>query len=350
MSDGPITEVAAHDRELAEEFMAEFQDACSGIEETLQALEQAPADRAWLDDLFRRVHSVKSNLRMLELEVPSALVHSLEHALDDMRQGALGFDGRFSDLVVDVMERVRLMATESFAGRCPEPGAAADLEAALADIRAGSSDSGAVADQRAAQATPGPGPASDLEFFLQLASLVEDRSPFWQGRSERILELAGAMNQAAGNTVDPLQLRAAVYVHDIGMAFLPLELLHKPDHLDAAERESMQIHSVLAAELLGRMNGWEEAVRMVREHHEREDGTGYPGALAGSAIGDGAKIIAIADAFESMTHQRADRVEKKPLLQAVSEINRCAGSQFCARWVAVFNQVIRDKRVRKAHE
>jgi HD-GYP domain-containing protein (c-di-GMP phosphodiesterase class II) len=184
--------------------------------------------------------------------------------------------------------------------------------------------------------------------FIQLACLVEARSRFWQGRSERILEMAGAMNEAAGNVVDMLQLRAAVYAHDIGMAFLPLELLHKPDHLDASERDDMQIHPVLAAELLGRMSGWAAAVRMVREHHEREDGRGYPAALPGSAISDGAKAIAIADAFESMTHQRADRVEKKTLLQAVSEINRCAGTQFCPRWVAAFNQVIREKRVSKS--
>ncbi len=181
-----------------------------------------------------------------------------------------------------------------------------------------------------------------------MVRFVEDRSLYWQGRSERIFSLVLDMNRQAGNPIDEHQLEAAVYMHDVGMAFLPLSVLHKEEELAEEEKNCMQTHTLLGAQLLEHMPEWAEAARIVREHHERCDGEGYPNKLTENDICDGAKILAIADTFESMTHERADRVHKRPMLRVIAEINGCKGLQFSETWVRIFNDLIRKRVVKKS--
>ena len=143
--------------------------------------------------------------------------------------------------------------------------------------------------------------------------------------------------------MDPEQLEAAVYLHDFGMAFLPLDLLHKDEKLTDMEFHSVQMHPRMGAALLGDNSYWLPAVEIIIQHHEREDGLGYPNGLTSKHICDGAKILAIADAFEAMTNQRANRVAKIPTSQAVKEIKQNADSKLSAYWVKIFNNVIRNK-------
>ena len=91
------------------------------------------------------------------------------------------------------------------------------------------------------------------------------------------------------------------------------------------------------------MKRWDQASYIVLEHHEREDGLGYPAGLTGAHICPGAKILAIVDAFEARTHERAYSTNlKRPFVRAVLEINRCAGTHFDPNWVNVFNEVGRS--------
>lgn len=85
---------------------------------------------------------------------------------------------------------------------------------------------------------------------------------------------------------------------------------------------------------------------MVEQHHERYDGGGYPCGLGQNAICHGAKIIAIADTFEAMSHARADGREKRPMLRVVAEVNAHSGGQFDPIWVEIFNRVIRLRYVK----
>jgi HD-GYP domain-containing protein (c-di-GMP phosphodiesterase class II) len=126
------------------------------------------------------------------------------------------------------------------------------------------------------------------------------------------------------------------------MAFLPLDLLHKEDALSDTEFQSVKLHPQMGAALLGDNPRWRETATMIVQHHEREDGTGYPNRLNGDQICGGAKILAIADAFESITNRRADRINKTSVTQAVREINDNSGSQFSPYWVDIFNNVIRN--------
>ena len=158
-----------------------------------------------------------------------------------------------------------------------------------------------------------------------------------------MLRLALAMNEKAGKPIEAEQLAAAVYLHDIGMAFLPLEILHKTSSLNPEEREDLQAHPNVAFQLLSSGRRWDQAAMSVLQHHEKIDGSGYPNKLPGEQICDGAKILAIVDAFEARTHERAYHTQlKRPLVRAVLEINRCSESHFDPEWVEVFNEVVRE--------
>jgi HD-GYP domain-containing protein (c-di-GMP phosphodiesterase class II) len=88
------------------------------------------------------------------------------------------------------------------------------------------------------------------------------------------------------------------------------------------------------------MAGWEAAAQMIAQHHEMPDGKGYPAQLTGSAICDGAKILAIVDAFEAVMLKHIHRGKNRSVLRAIAEVNAC-DNQFAPEWIAPFNLVIR---------
>ena len=113
-------------------------------------------------------------------------------------------------------------------------------------------------------------------------------------------QLALDTNRAAGSPADAVQLEAAVYMHDVGMMFLPEAVWLKVGNMSDRERGMLHTHPGFGADLLERMESWKAAAEMVRQHHETPDGAGYPARLRGDAICPGAKLLAIADAFEAV--------------------------------------------------
>jgi HD-GYP domain-containing protein (c-di-GMP phosphodiesterase class II) len=172
----------------------------------------------------------------------------------------------------------------------------------------------------------------------------EQRSPFWHGRGLRLLDLALGMNEAADQPVNPAQLAAAVCLHDLGMAFLPLDLLHKDSPLSREERRQMQSHPRQACELLKRMPTWSVASEIILQHQEHADGSGYPKGLKEAEIHPGALLLSIADTFDARTHERAHQtLSKRPRLRAILEINNLSGLQFSGYWVEVFNRTLQSR-------
>ena len=185
---------------------------------------------------------------------------------------------------------------------------------------------------------------ADLLFFAELMAAGEHRSPFWHGRGPRLLDLALAMNQTAGQPVEPAQLAAAVCLHDLGMAFLPLDLLHKGSELNREERRQVQSHPRQACELLKRMPAWATASEIILQHQEHADGSGYPKGLREAEIHPGALLLNIADTFDARPHERAHQtLSKRPRLRAILEINNLAGQQFSAHWVEIFNRTLQEQ-------
>jgi HD-GYP domain-containing protein (c-di-GMP phosphodiesterase class II) len=91
------------------------------------------------------------------------------------------------------------------------------------------------------------------------------------------------------------------------------------------------------------MPHWAEARTYIYQYHECPDGSGYPKGLTNDEISDGAKILALVDAFEAMTHKRASKTHQiRPVTHALLEINRASGTQFCPFWVDILNQVMKS--------
>lgn len=185
----------------------------------------------------------------------------------------------------------------------------------------------------------------DLLFFATLATPAEARLQRWQGRHVRLLRLGLAMNRNGGTVVDSAQLAAALLLHDVSMAFMPLDVLDGQRNLSLNDERKIHKHADISGRLLENLPNWHEARLMTEQHHEWVNGEGYPNGLKADAIHPGARIIAIADAFEAITHPpRSQQQGKRPYLRAAMEINNQSGAQFCPHWVQVFNGTLRVLR------
>ncbi len=126
---------------------------------------------------------------------------------------------------------------------------------------------------------------------------------------------------------EAITIEVAGMFHDIGKIGIHNDILQKPSFLTSQELEDVRGHATRGAEILGRIKMLNNVVPMVHHHHERWDGHGYPSGLRSEAIPFGARIVAIADAFEVMTSHRAYLTTRTPA-QALEELRRCAGTQF----------------------
>jgi HD-GYP domain-containing protein (c-di-GMP phosphodiesterase class II) len=136
------------------------------------------------------------------------------------------------------------------------------------------------------------------------------------------------------------EVRLGALLHDVGKVGVPEPILNKSGPLNVEEWGTMRSHPELGARLLEPLRAMGRIQLMVKHHHEFWDGTGYPSGLSGEKIPLGARIIAIADAYDTIT---SERVYKKPRSaeSALSEIESCAGKQFDPRLAALFVERMR---------
>jgi diguanylate cyclase (GGDEF)-like protein/putative nucleotidyltransferase with HDIG domain len=160
-----------------------------------------------------------------------------------------------------------------------------------------------------------------------LARAVDARDAYTGRHSERVSELAVRIARRLGIDEADIELtRLAASLHDLGKLAIPEEILRKPSALDDAERMVLQRHPRIGYRMLESL-GVEPVAACVLHHHERWDGAGYPDRLRADQIPLGARIIFVADAFDAMTSERVYR-ESLSIGEAITEIERCAGSQF----------------------
>lgn len=348
------------DPEALQEFSDALGEYARQVEQEISRLKRAPGDIQALTALFRAIHNIKGDAALSRVETAAVIAHPIESVLARVRAGEIGFSPRLAEALLLALDRLELATEALLTGNHLDglklaalvDGLAALAEAprtaidALADdliervtgFRPVGGDAGLHAPTRHPSAGDGQ-TREDLRFFRSLALQLESHSLLLNGRTDRIWQLAHDTNVAAGSPIDPVQLEAAVYLHDLGMTLLPEAIWLKVGKLSDEDRRALRRHPGFAAGLVERMEGWAEAARMIREHHEMPDGAGYPAGLKGEAICAGAKLLAIVDAFESVMLKHGDRGRNRSVLRAAAEIN-ANQNQFAPEWVAPFNRAI----------
>jgi HD-GYP domain-containing protein (c-di-GMP phosphodiesterase class II) len=354
--------------------LEEINELYEAAEQTLIELELKPKDNELQRALFRSIHTIKGDLGLVNFSPLIPLLQYAEDLLDYLRKGQIEYTSNMSDLVLLIMDKVKVFVQSCIqtgqaeynkqmfeqlviAIKLISPKNTVDHEQLLANavlILDPSLDLGSE-QENVGETPPAAVPSSiattgipktitaeereDLVFFRELMKPIEKRSMYWEGRGDRIAKLAGYINKIAGSPVDEVQLAVACYMHDFGMAFMPISVLHKQQKLEEVEFNLMRSHVYKSARLLENLNLWNEARKIVMQHHERIDGSGYPLGIQEDDICEGAKLLAILDTFDAITHARAHQAHlKRPKKKAVIEINRIAKGQFSSTWMQAFNK------------
>lgn len=158
--------------------------------------------------------------------------------------------------------------------------------------------------------------------------------------SDRVVGLSHRIGERLGLGRRELRdLSYAARLHDIGKVGVPDLVLHKRGPLDDDERELIKGHSVWGADLVGRIPGLHDVARIVRHHHERYDGAGYPDGLTGRDIPLASRILTVADAYVAMTEDRPYR-RARPRFEVDHEFRECSGAQFDPYVVQALREVV----------
>ncbi|MCT6699997.1 HD domain-containing phosphohydrolase [Rheinheimera sp. 4Y26] len=376
-------------RDCVDDFFEDFRDAYEQCESTLLELEQHPQQPELLHGIFRVVHTIKGNLGFIGLFSLIPLLQSLEDVLDDIRKGHMAYDSALCDVIQLTLDRTRQwveasihdsakpMTTTALQQICQrltgltsvdERSRTVRIRQVLGLLDPNHPQALAIKDEVpdlvsstvGAPDSAGPKSASavdacrrllqyyrirmdaDLEFFIQLLPALEERHPNWQGRAARQLFLALEMNRLAGGKVDQLQLVVAVMLHDIGMAFLPLQMLDAQGRADPAQLSVWQRHVEMGASLVASSPRWQDAAAMIWQHHEHQDGSGFPHQMAAEDISDGARLLRIVDEFDLLTsQQQAQETNNRQLIKALVEINQGAGTKFDPFWVSMLSEAVK---------
>ena len=184
---------------------------------------------------------------------------------------------------------------------------------------------------------------SKFQALKALSSSVDARDRYTYDHSSRVSRLATMLAREMGfpeTTVDLIE--GGALLHDIGKLSVDTDILTKPGPLDAEERAIIEQHPQRSAEVVSRVDLLRESSEIVRHHHERPDGRGYPGRLRGHEIPVGARILNVADAFDAMISDRPYR-KRKTVDEALDELRRGAGGEFDPVVVEYMTRLVRKR-------
>lgn len=288
------------------DLMEEINELYESSEQTLIELELRPKDNELQRSLFRSIHTIKGDLGLVNFGPMIPLLQHVEDLLDFLRKGQIEYTSTMSDLVLLTMDRVksfvegvmdagqvsydnelheqlvlaigritpenhkehdRLLA-EAVLLLNPNLDIALDSGETAASTETASSKPPATVANTGILKTVSGDKREDMLFFRDLMQTIEHRSNYWAGRGDRIAKLALYINHESGGLIDDDQLSVACYVHDFGMAFMPLTLLNKNEPFTEAEFNLMRSHVYKSSRLLEHLNQWDHARKIVMQHHE----------------------------------------------------------------------------------
>jgi HD-GYP domain-containing protein (c-di-GMP phosphodiesterase class II) len=189
---------------------------------------------------------------------------------------------------------------------------------------------------------------SFVQTILALANTIDAKDMYTSDHSERLATLATITARKLNCSPQDIQaINWAMHLHDIGKIGVPDEILQKPGPLNDAEWQIMRLHPEIGAKIIAPIKNLQNVVPLILHHHERFDGTGYPGSLQGENIPLGARILTVVDTYGAITDNRVYR-KARSHEEAMQEIERCAGTQFDPKITAVFKEVIEDLHIKNS--
>jgi len=345
--------------ELIKEFFNEYDTHFEATLKLIHQLDEKPTEKRLHHTLFRSIHSIKSNLRMLNLTTLSELLHLLENILEGIRADKFPYEIEMGKVIQLSLEEVKVASEKMLeGGHCPEelkflknvisqictPDTKVRQEAlkvvldlldpfvnsALsatpkpaavaisvnnpspedkAESPNNTADTTSITAAPIVAATPIKNTAASLKFFEAVVELAAPVVALNQERLKRILSIVLAINQQAKNPVSQEQLTAAVYLHQLLAVLMP---------------------------------DWGSAANIILEQNERPDGTG-PKGLKEDEISPGAKILAIAKAYDSIIQSHPNqKLTSRALISAIMEVNKRSGAELSTPWVDIFNTVMKQ--------
>ncbi len=183
-------------------------------------------------------------------------------------------------------------------------------------------------------------------FIDNFVSAIEAKDGYTAGHSDRVADLSMLICRALKlEEHECHRIHMAAHLHDIGKIGIADGILLKSGKLNKFEYEVMKTHSEIGYNIIKNNNELKEISYMILYHHERYDGKGYPTGLQGADIPLGARIIAVADAFDAMVTKRTYK-EKMTIFEAINEIEESSGSQFDAKVAETFIELLRKPNSR----
>lgn len=173
--------------------------------------------------------------------------------------------------------------------------------------------------------------------LTMLANAIEVRDLYTRGHVERVMAYSLAIAEFLDENVDPDQLRFGAMLHDIGKLHIRETILRKPGPLSPEEWAEIRQHPRTGAEMIKDIPFLSPALLVIRHHHERWDGSGYPDGLSGEAIPLAARIVSVADGFDAVTTNRPYK-SARDLETAFQEIASCAGTRYDPKVIEAFRK------------
>ncbi|WP_163833746.1 HD domain-containing phosphohydrolase [Spartinivicinus ruber] len=351
------------DQEVIDDFYTCFHETLEEIEACCGRLD-SDNDPSDIHDLFRSMHSLKGNCRMVFLDPLVDACHKLEEIVSDIRDDLYPYEPLFGEFILVIVGKIELLIQQLLNQGEADQELLDDVEDYIIQVKEADNSqriaavneilnklAGAEAKEEAEAAgapetAPQPAKLSDLDFFYGLALKLDSLKLYNRERVAEVVKLCQQINDELNNPVDNQQLAAAVYLHDLGMAFIPKYILDKQGSLTKVEQAQFYDHTRIGAEILSRIPNWEEAGKMIEQHHCRYDGTGHPVGIKGEDINPGARILFVVDTYEDVINEhRDDKSFRRTLLRAVTEINSNSGTFFDPKVVEAFNLVVRQRYV-----